>query len=620
MKKYLNPKQLKEMYGKPLSIKIPIKEVPREASKEVPREASKEVPREASKDKSDIHSESPPMLKEVIIEHKGKYEVIPNVNLGIEYINIRTYDISEINILEKIGGGAYGDVMIGNFKDRPDLPIVVKRLKNYNEKNFQDVFRELILTQYLNMNTKYAIRIYGTLLIHDGIEDKLYVILEKFGDSIHKNMRKGIKYSKEQYKLLFSNILKAYSSLHSCGVFHSDIKPDNILMDEHFNVKIIDFGLSTYLGISPLLNNVENYISTYDFSPKEDVKKRRKSYQSDSFAIGQMFFNILIRKYEFLEYKKYIDHRTKNTIEVLSNTSLCTDSVLKDYIISRTAENFYEVLLSLINSDIMKRLTAKEALELPYFTNEMHGGIYTLNRNNVEYNKYEFENGKYELAYIENIVSKVGNMKIKFSPIDIFKKSQLQELNEIMEEFYNNPSSNYILSENNIFNTICYIRNATFINNLKEMSQYLYPVNYAFASIDAYSTINIYKYVEIAGKNLINIYSYNVSKLYEDFLRISDLMITNPKMPYYPIWTIIEYFSLIYKYNHDIHIDNVLIFNNIVNLIIAIDNDLELTLWQICLYVIHKNYKHIFNINDEERLKLAFLAEFEEKLENDNIQ
>jgi serine/threonine protein kinase len=35
--------------------------------------------------------------------------------------------------------------------------------------------------------------------------------------------------------------------LHSNGVCHRDLKPDNILLDDEYNCKIIDFGFATEL-------------------------------------------------------------------------------------------------------------------------------------------------------------------------------------------------------------------------------------------------------------------------------------------------------------------------------------------------------------------------------------
>lgn len=43
---------------------------------------------------------------------------------------------------------------------------------------------------------------------------------------------------------LFKQLLDGLSYIHSQNIIHRDIKPENILFDEHFNLKICDFGLS----------------------------------------------------------------------------------------------------------------------------------------------------------------------------------------------------------------------------------------------------------------------------------------------------------------------------------------------------------------------------------------
>lgn len=50
--------------------------------------------------------------------------------------------------------------------------------------------------------------------------------------------------SERQAKLIFKQILDAVKYLHEKNITHRDIKAENILLNKHLNLKIIDFGFS----------------------------------------------------------------------------------------------------------------------------------------------------------------------------------------------------------------------------------------------------------------------------------------------------------------------------------------------------------------------------------------
>ena len=54
--------------------------------------------------------------------------------------------------------------------------------------------------------------------------------------------RKRVR-EKDAIKFLHQ-IMSGVEYLHNLGICHRDLKPENLLMDDHNNIKIVDFGLS----------------------------------------------------------------------------------------------------------------------------------------------------------------------------------------------------------------------------------------------------------------------------------------------------------------------------------------------------------------------------------------
>ena len=91
-------------------------------------------------------------------------------------------------------------------------------------------------------------------------------------------------------KILFYKIVKCIESIHNCGICHRDIKPDNILFDADFNIKINDFG---HAGIyKPLLKGL--YGSPNYMSPEMIKGKEYDGYKIDIFSLGVVFFGLTV--------------------------------------------------------------------------------------------------------------------------------------------------------------------------------------------------------------------------------------------------------------------------------------------------------------------------------------
>ena len=128
-------------------------------------------------------------------------------------------------------------------------------------------------------------------------EKSIYLVMELIqGKPLQDVLRKPTfveDHSEAQIMNMFESMLDALNYIASLGMMHRDLKPANILVERGGKIKIIDFGLATYVNASDYIFKkcgTPGYIAPEVFN--YDAKSPSTFYNEscDIFSAGCIFY------------------------------------------------------------------------------------------------------------------------------------------------------------------------------------------------------------------------------------------------------------------------------------------------------------------------------------------
>ena len=89
----------------------------------------------------------------------------------------------------------------------------------------------------------------------------------------------------------------ALEYLHTKQIIHRDIKPENLLLDDYLDIKLGDFGWSSYEQKS---KKRQTYCGTVDYiAPEMADRKHKHNHKVDIWSIGVLIYELLTGKAPF---------------------------------------------------------------------------------------------------------------------------------------------------------------------------------------------------------------------------------------------------------------------------------------------------------------------------------
>ena len=129
-----------------------------------------------------------------------------------------------------------------------------------------------------------------------------YIALEFVdGMSLDKLLVKTKKLSCQTAMLIFRDACKALLYAHENGIVHRDIKPGNILISSHGEIKLADFGIaSSEKEAETNLTQDGSTLGTPSYMPPEQFSETKKvDNRADIYAMGVMLYEMVTGKKPF---------------------------------------------------------------------------------------------------------------------------------------------------------------------------------------------------------------------------------------------------------------------------------------------------------------------------------
>lgn len=157
--------------------------------------------------------------------------------------------IDGYRFVREIGSGGFSTIFLvqqGNqFYAAKVIPFNGKKKATYYQNNRDFIEHEIRVMQKANHpNIAHIINLQSdqqnVYIIEEFIQNSLFNIIEEKKKSFMEFTARPIIFQ----------ILQALSYLHSIGICHRDIKPQNILVKDDGTIKLIDFGLATPISVT----------------------------------------------------------------------------------------------------------------------------------------------------------------------------------------------------------------------------------------------------------------------------------------------------------------------------------------------------------------------------------
>ncbi len=221
---------------------------------------------------------------------------------GARTIKAQTFEVKRgeqfagrYEIIEELGAGGMGKVFKA-YDHKVNEVVALKLIRpeiGVNEKAIERFKNEL----------KFARKITHRNIcrMHDlGDEGFLHYITMEFvaGEDLKRFIRRAGPLSTGKTILITKQVAEGLAEAHRLGVVHRDLKPQNVMIDQEGNAKIMDFGIARFLAAEGV-TGTGVMIGTPEYMSPEQAELKEVDPRADIYSLGVVMYEMITGRVPF---------------------------------------------------------------------------------------------------------------------------------------------------------------------------------------------------------------------------------------------------------------------------------------------------------------------------------
>ncbi|CAM5131357.1 unnamed protein product [Natator depressus] len=258
----------------------------------------------------------------------------------VEKIRALQMKAEDYDVVKVIGRGAFGEVQLVRHKTSQKV-YAMKLLSKFEMIKRSDsafFWEERDIMAFAN--SPWVVQLFCAFQ-----DDRyLYMVMEYMPGGDLVNLMSNYDVPEKWAKFYTAEVVLALDAIHSMGLIHRDVKPDNMLLDKHGHLKLADFGTCMKMDETGMVR-CDTAVGTPDYISPEVLKSQGGDgcygRECDWWSVGVFLFEMLVGDTPFYAdslvgtYSKIMDHKNSLSFPDDVEISKHAKNLICDFLMDR---------------------------------------------------------------------------------------------------------------------------------------------------------------------------------------------------------------------------------------------------------------------------------------------